>query len=63
MSSMIIRVMALLGFGATFLTAISLTTVTIICSMFVDDCDLWQSAKTVSDNGESVAPIDRKSVV
>jgi len=38
LSAAIIKVMGLLGFGAVFTTAISLQTISVTCSMFVDDC-------------------------
>jgi len=56
LSAAIIKVMALLGFGAVFATAISLQTISVICSMFVDNCDLWQSATSTTETGEDIAP-------
>jgi len=60
LSAAIIKVMALLGFGAVFTTAVSLQTISVICSMFVDDCDLWQSEKSTADTGEDVVPQMKK---
>ena len=61
LSVAIIKVMALLGFGAVFTTAISLQTISVICSMFVDDCDLWRSAKSTTSTGEDIVPQMQKA--
>jgi len=61
LSVAIIKIMALLGFGAVFTTAISLQTISVICSMFVDDCDLWKSSKSTTATGEDIAPQMQKA--
>jgi len=61
LSASIIKVMALLGFGAVFITAISQQTISVICSMFVDACDLWQAAKSSTDTGEDIVPEMQKT--
>jgi len=54
LSAILIKVLASLGYGVVFTTALSLTTFNTVCSMFVDDCDLWQSATDVNEKGEDV---------
>ena len=54
LSAILIKVLASLGYGAVFTTALSLITFNTVCSMFVDDCDLWQSATDVNEKGEDV---------
>ena len=61
LSAAIIKVMALIGFGAVFTTTISLQTISVICSMFMDDCDLWQSAKLTTETGEAIVPQMQKA--
>jgi len=54
LSAILIKVLASLGYGVVFTTALSLITFNTVCSMFVDDCDLWQSATDVNEKGEDV---------
>lgn len=61
LSSAFIKVMALLGFGASFPMALLVTMVMIVCSMFVDNCDLWQTAPIINSLEESVAPIMQRA--
>jgi len=48
LSTILIKVLASLGYGVVFTTALSLITFNTVGSMFVDDCDLWQSACSMS---------------
>ena len=43
--------MRVLGFGATFLTAISVTLVAFVCYAFVDDTDVVHTAQDVNTSG------------
>jgi len=54
LSAILIKVLASLGYGVVFTTALSLITFNTVCSMFVNDCDLWQSASNVNEKGEDV---------
>jgi len=54
LSAILIKVLASLGYGVVFTTALSLITFNTVCSMFVNDCDLWQSATDVNEKGEDV---------
>ena len=47
LSAILIKVLASLGYGVMFTTTLSLITFNTVCSMFVDDCHLWQSATDV----------------
>ena len=61
LSAATIKVMALLGFESVFTTVISLKTISVTCSMFVDDCDLRQSAKSATETGEDIVPQMQKA--
>jgi endonuclease/exonuclease/phosphatase family metal-dependent hydrolase len=50
-STPIINMMRVLGFGATFLTAISVTLVAFVCYAFVDDTDVVHTAQDVNTSG------------
>ena len=52
LSAILIKVLATTGYGVKFTTALTLIMFNTVCSMFVDDCDLWQSATDVSEQGE-----------
>ena len=46
--------MRVAGFGATFLTAISVSLVVFVCYAFVDDTDVVHTAQDVNTNGEEI---------
>jgi len=52
LSAILIKVLASLGYGVMFTTVLPLIMFNAVCSMFVDDCDLWQSASNVNEKGE-----------
>jgi len=54
LSAVFIKVLSSLSYGVLFTTALSLITFNTVCSMFVDDCDLWQSATSVNETGEDI---------
>jgi len=54
LSAILIKVLVSLGYGVVFTMALSLITFNTVCSMFLDDCDLWQSATDVNEIGEDV---------
>jgi len=54
LSAILIKVLASLGYGVVFTTALSLITFNTVCLMFVDDCGLWQSTANVNEKGEDV---------
>jgi hypothetical protein len=53
-STPIINLMRAAGFGATFLTAISVTLVAFVCYAFVDDTDVVHTAQDVNTTGEDI---------
>jgi hypothetical protein len=55
LSSIFIAILAKLGSGAVFITALSGLVIRIVCSVFEDESDIWQSAKNVDEPGEAVA--------
>jgi len=62
LSAILIKVLASLGYGVVFTTALSLITFNTVCSMFVDDWDLWQSATDVNEKGEDIVEKMQKAV-
>jgi hypothetical protein len=54
MSTPIINMMRAAGFGAFFLSALSVMLITFVCYAFVDDTDLVHTAKDVHTSGEVV---------
>ena len=56
LSCAIIRVMIDQGYGARFTSALGLAVISFACYMFVDDCDLIQTAETVFTKGEQLLP-------
>jgi len=63
LSAILIKVLASLCYGVMFTTVLSLITLNTVCSMFVDDCDLWQSATNVNEKGEDVVEKMQEAVV
>ena len=53
-STPIINMMRVAGFGATFLTAISVSLVVFVCYAFVDDTDVVHTAQDVNTKGEEI---------
>jgi ribonuclease HI len=53
-STPIINMMRVAGFGATFLTAISVSLVVFVCYAFVDDTDVVHTAQDVHTTGEDI---------
>ena len=53
-STPIINLMRAAGFGATFLTAISVSLVAFVCYAFVDDTDIVHTAQDVYTTGEDI---------
>ncbi len=53
-STPIINLMRAAGFGATFLTAISVSLVAFVCYAFVDDTDVVHTAQDVNTTGEEI---------
>ena len=54
LSTILIRIMAGLGFGANLFAAYSATNLFLVCLMFVDDNDSWYTAPTVDTPGEDI---------
>jgi len=59
LSLAIVKVMAPLRLEAVFTTTISVTAVSMM--LFVDDCNLWESAKSTTETGEDTAPQMQKA--
>jgi hypothetical protein len=53
-STPIINMMRVLGFGATFFTAMSVQLVTFVCYTFVDDTDVVHTAQDFNTKGEDI---------
>ena len=53
-STPIINMMRVLGFGATFFTAMSVQLITFVCYAFVDDTDVVHTAQDVNTKGEAI---------
>jgi len=60
LSAILIKVLVSLGYGVVITMALSLITFNTVCLMFVDNCDLWQSATDVNETGEDVVKKCRK---
>jgi hypothetical protein len=54
LSTILIRIMAGLGFGANLFAAYTAANLFLVCLMFVDDNDSWYSAPTVDTPGEDI---------
>ena len=52
LSAILIKVLARTGCGVKPTTALSLIAFNTACSMFADDCNAWQSAADVNEQGE-----------
>jgi hypothetical protein len=61
-SSIIIAMMKSEGFGAHFLTAMSLSLIHFVCYVFVDDSDVVHTGTTINSTGEEVAETMQKVV-
>ena len=54
LSTILIRIMAGLGYGADLFAAYTATNLFLVCLMFVDDNDSWHTAPTVDTPGEDI---------
>jgi len=61
LSAILIKVLASPGYGVMFTMVLSLIMFSTVCSMFVDDCDLWQSAINMNEKGEDIVEKNARS--
>jgi hypothetical protein len=62
-SAIIIAMMKSAGFGAKFLTAMSLSMIDFVCYVFVDDPDVVHTGTTIDSTGEEVATTPMQQAV